>query len=252
LTAGHRCPPAPRDPGRSRRPASRGRKGPPPAPPPLLSSPTDPNVGRRLLGRHRRDRPTPRCSGQDAPDPRGNRFSGTRPVSGSSTAPGRRALWRSIAATSITDLLSRRQRPDRPSRQDRALIWNGLSRRRFCLVDGMVCGQQASRAGARDRLGGWWSGVLWWWRSGSLRDPTTRRDGVDRLAATLIFAGWDRTSAMRRKVPLTRFATARPWHRALGDRSCSGGVPARRGHVHLLGRSRVGEPVTGSGGHLGP
>jgi len=26
---------------------------------------------------------------------------------------------------------------------------------------------------------------------------------VDRLAATLIFAGWDRTSAMRRKVPLT-------------------------------------------------
>jgi hypothetical protein len=22
-------------------------------------------------------------------------------------------------------------------------------------------------------------GVLWWWRSGSLRDGTTRRDGVD-------------------------------------------------------------------------
>src|SRR5512132_2457050 len=73
-------------------------------------------------------------------------------------------------------------------------------------------------------------GVPWWWRSGSLRDGTTRRDGVDRLAATLIFAGWDRTSAMRRKVPLTKFAMARPWHRALGDRSCSGGVPARRGH----------------------
>jgi hypothetical protein len=72
--------------------------------------------------------------------------------------------------------------------------------------------------------------VLWWRRSGGLRDGTTRRDGVDRLAATLIFAGWDRTSAMRRKVPLTRFATARPWHRAPGDRSCSGGVPARRGH----------------------
>jgi hypothetical protein len=73
-------------------------------------------------------------------------------------------------------------------------------------------------------------GVLWWWRSGGLGDGTTRRDGVDRLAATLIFAGWDRTSAMRRKVPLTRFATVRPWHRAPGDRSCSGGVPARRGH----------------------
>jgi hypothetical protein len=57
-----------------------------------------------------------------------------------------------------------------------------------------------------------------------LGDGTTRRDGVDRLAATLIFAGWDRTSAMRRKVPLTSFATARPWHPAPGDRSC----PRRR------------------------
>src|SRR5829696_7436380 len=76
-------------------------------------------------------------------------------------------------------------------------------------------------------------------------------DGVDRLAATLIFAGWDRTSAMRRKVPLTKFATARPWHRALGDRSCSGGVPARRGRGHLLGRSRAGE-MDGSGGHISP
>jgi hypothetical protein len=44
-----------------------------------------------------------------------------------------------------------------------------------------------------------------------------RRDGVDRLAATLIFAGWDRMSA----VPLTRFATARPWQRAPGDRSAA-------------------------------
>lgn len=113
---------------------------------------------------------------------------------------------------------------------DRVLIWNGLSRRRFCLVDGMVCGQRAGRAGARDRAGGWRSGVLWWWRSGSLGDGTTRRDGVDRLTATLLFAGWDRTSAMRRTLPLTRFATAWPWHRAPGDRSWGGGVPARRGH----------------------
>jgi hypothetical protein len=37
-------------------------------------------------------------------------------------------------------------------RHDRALlIWNGLSRRRFGLVDGMVCGQQTARVGARDR-----------------------------------------------------------------------------------------------------
>src|SRR6266511_343123 len=43
---------------------------------------------------------------------------------------------------------------------------------------------------------------VWWWPGGSW-DGTTRRDSVDRLAATLIFAGWDRRSAKRRKVPLT-------------------------------------------------
>jgi hypothetical protein len=97
------------------------------------------------------------------------------------------------------------------------------------------------------------------WRSGGFRGGTTRREGVDRLPATLIFADWDRTSAIRRKVPLTIVAWAMPWHRALGDRSPSGGVPARRAdRVHLLGRSQVvnlgwwrsgGQAV---GGHLGP
>src|SRR5918912_2204038 len=81
---------------------------------------------------------------------------------------------------------------------------------------------------------------------------------MDRLAATLIFAGWDRTSAKRRKVPLTTVAWHRPRHSLFGDRSCSGGVPARRtNRVHLLGRSRDGGdqvtvPWVGSGGHLGP
>jgi hypothetical protein len=90
--------------------------------------------------------------------------------------------------------------------------------------------------------------------SGSLWDGTTRRDGVDRLAATLILAGWDRTSAIRRKVPLTSFASARPRQRTPGDRSCSGGVPARGGRGHLLGRSRAvsGSVVGSGGGHLGP
>ena len=86
-------------------------------------------------------------------------------------------------------------------------------------------------------------GVLWWWRSGGVGDGTTRRDGVDRLAATLIFAGWDRTSAMRRKVPLTRFAMARPWHRALGGSVLQRRRPGASWSFHLLGRSRAGEPV---------
>jgi len=63
-------------------------------------------------------------------------------------------------------------------------------------------------------------------------------------------------SARRRKVPLTSFASARPRHRAAGDRSCSGGAPARRTDgVHLLGRSAAMVHnlvvVVGSGHHLG-
>jgi hypothetical protein len=77
---------------------------------------------------------------------------------------------------------------------------------------------------------------VWWWPGGSW-DGTTRRDSVDRLSATLLFAGWDRTSAKRRKVPLTTVAWQWPWHRVHGDRSWGGGVPARRTDVHLLCRS---------------
>ena len=67
--------------------------------------------------------------------------------------------------------------------------------------------------------------------------------------------GWDRTSARRRKVPLTTVASAKPWQRALGDRSCSGGVPARRtDRGLLLGRARAANEGKSkwSGGHLGP
>src|SRR6266508_81506 len=79
--------------------------------------------------------------------------------------------------------------------------------------------------------GGWLAFAVrarvWGWPGGSL-GFTTRRDSVDRLPATLILAGWDRRSAKRRKVHLTTVAWHRPRHRVHGDRSCSGGVPARR------------------------
>ena len=39
-------------------------------------------------------------------------------------------------------------------------------------------------------------------------DSTMRRRTVVRLAATLMFAGRDRMSGIRRKVPLTSFASA--------------------------------------------
>ena len=57
-----------------------------------------------------------------------------------------------------------------------------------------------------------------------------RRDRVGRRTATLMYAGSDRRSAMRRMVPLTSFASALAgWHRAHGDLPCCGGVPAHGG-----------------------
>ena len=67
---------------------------------------------------------------------------------------------------------------------------------------------------------GWWAGS---------EASTMRRRTVVRLAATLMFAGRDRMSAIRRKLPLTSFASAQPRHSAAGDRSCNGGSPAHRG-----------------------
>src|SRR4029450_10312057 len=112
------------------------------------------------------------------------------------------------------------------------------------LVDGVVC-RQVSRSrvsvGALDGADGEGRCAACWWGPGGFGDGTAGRDNVARLPATLIFAGWDRTSAIRRKVPLTKVASAKPWHRALGDRSCSGGVPARpAGRGHLLRPSAQG------------
>src|SRR5829696_3133183 len=71
----------------------------------------------------------------------------------------------------------------------------------------------------------WWAGPV---------VGMTRRRGVGRLPARLMFAGWDRRSAVRRKGPLTKYAPGVAWwHRTAGDRSCSGGAPARHGgHDH--------------------
>jgi len=77
------------------------------------------------------------------------------------------------------------------------------------------------------------SGRRWWAGSGV---GTTRRRGMGRWPARLMDAGWDRRSAVRRKVPRPSVAPARGWwQRRAGDRSCSGGAPARRGgHDHSL------------------
>jgi hypothetical protein len=74
--------------------------------------------------------------------------------------------------------------------------------------------------------------VRWWWAGPVV--GMTRRRGVGRLPARLMFAGWDRRSAVRRKVPLTSHAPAAGWwHRTGGDRPCSGGAPTRHGgHDH--------------------
>src|SRR5215203_7023653 len=68
----------------------------------------------------------------------------------------------------------------------------------------------------------------WWWTGPVV--GMTRRRGVGRLPARLMYAGWDRRSAVRRKGPLTKYAPGVAWwHRTAGDRSCSGGAPARHG-----------------------
>ena len=102
----------------------------------------------------------------------------------------------------------------------------------FCLVDGVVLGQGAA---AREALGrrdaGWGArgggAHARWWPCGGV--GTTRRGMVDRRTTTLMYAGWDRRSAIRRKVPLTRNAAGQAGtQNTFGDRSCDGGAPARR------------------------
>jgi len=58
---------------------------------------------------------------------------------------------------------------------------------------------------------------------------TTRRGMVDRQTTTLMYAGRDRRSAVRRKVPLTRNAAGQAGaHNTDGVQACDGGAPARR------------------------
>ena len=64
---------------------------------------------------------------------------------------------------------------------------------------------------------------------GGDRAPRARRWTVVRLAATLMFADRNRMTGIRRKVPLTSFASAVPRHSSNGDQACNGGSPAHRG-----------------------
>src|SRR6266536_2563714 len=64
----------------------------------------------------------------------------------------------------------------------------------------------------------------WGWPGSVIGTP--RGGMVGRRTATLMYAGQNRRSAPRRKVPLTKVAPAWPSQRAHGDRSCSDGAPA--------------------------
>src|SRR5215217_7983162 len=92
----------------------------------------------------------------------------------------------------------------------------------------------------------WWTGPV---------VGMTRRRGVGRLPARLMYAGWDRRSAVRRKGPLTKYAPGVAWwHRTAGDRSCSGGAPARHGGHDHPQADRWGDRIWSGmlGGHLSP
>jgi hypothetical protein len=92
----------------------------------------------------------------------------------------------------------------------------------------------------------WWAGPV---------VGMTRRRGVGRWPARLMFAGWDRRSAVRRKVPRTKHTPGWAWwHRTAGDRSCSGGAPARHGSHDHSGADRWSDRLGLGmlGDHLGP
>jgi hypothetical protein len=82
--------------------------------------------------------------------------------------------------------------------------------------------------------------ALYWGWAGS-EGSTMRRRTVVRLAATLMFAGrCTRMSVIRRKLPLTSFASAEPRHSAAGDQTCNGGTPAHRGTLGPPGQPAGG------------
>jgi hypothetical protein len=86
-------------------------------------------------------------------------------------------------------------------------------------------------------------GVRWWWGSGSLGDGPTRRDGVDRLVATLIFAGGTaRSLATVPRSSSPRRFPCRSLRRAQQEES-EGHHKQRPGD-----RCAVGEPDTGGDG----
>jgi hypothetical protein len=76
------------------------------------------------------------------------------------------------------------------------------------------------------------------------------RRGVDRRTATLMYAGRNRKSSMRRTVPLTKGASGEPgWHRKHGGLPCSGGAPTLLDQLDRLrsGSDRVMRPSRPTG-----
>jgi hypothetical protein len=69
-----------------------------------------------------------------------------------------------------------------------------------------------------------------------------RRGVAGGLTARLMYAGWDRSSAIRRRVPWTKCAG---WvrHSLNGDQFCGGGAPAHGG-VLALAQLEAGASVT--------
>jgi hypothetical protein len=119
-----------------------------------------------------------------------------------------------------------------------------LSRRRFCLVDGMVSGRRAGRVGARDRVGGWRL------RHTVMGGGRAVLEGGRR--AGTVWIGWPPHRSSRVGTARRRCAGRCP--RLISLRPCRGrGLPgigpaaaaSRRVVlvVHLLGRSRAGEPL---------
>jgi hypothetical protein len=132
-------------------------------------------------------------------------------------------------------------------------MWSGLSRRLFPgRWHDFGAGEDSARCARSWFIGGWRSRPGWGWAG--LVVGTPRRGMVDRRTATLMYAGRNRRSAPRRKVPLTKRAPAWPAQSTHGDRSCRDGAPARGAAGGHRGADPGGDRwlVTMSGRHLGP
>jgi hypothetical protein len=132
----------------------------------------------------------------------------------------------------------------RPHPGQLALRGQTVSHRASSRPDLMWNGPSSGRSDWRElNLGSrsWWGACLW---------LGEERQGVDRRTATLMYAGRDRKSSMRRTVPLTNYASGDPGrHWKHGGLPCSGGAPTLLAQLdHLRGGSdRVMPPSRPTG-----